>query len=165
MIILEVFVVFHALNEEWYSKLVTLSTGSSINHSGIMVRLPDNECVYYLTRVDRNWKLIDADRYFNTFPPHSYFYIGSTTYQDKKVINLDDEYIVRPWKLMVWYYCTRFIWPFWKPKGCTTFVSKVLQSMGFKIKTHGAPVKLLKELKNADHYIERQGESWKDLVG
>ena len=36
--------------------------------------------------------------------------------------------------------------------------------MGFNIKTHMRPDDLLKELKNADNYVERQGKSWEDLL-
>jgi hypothetical protein len=165
MIILDVYVVFHCLDYDWYSRLTTRLSKTPINHCGIMVHTPTGEFVYYLTCVDRPWKMVSASHYFKIRPPHSIFYIGSTISQDRKVIDLKEEYIIRPWKILTWFFLTRFIWPFWKPKGCAVFVSKILQSMGFKVRTHVRPLELLRELKNANHYIERQGESWKDLVG
>tara|TARA_R110002012_G_scaffold41819_7_gene114319 strand:- start:1151 stop:1660 length:510 start_codon:yes stop_codon:yes gene_type:complete len=164
MILLDVYVVFHTLEDDWYSRLITRLTKTPTNHCGIMVSPQGSSPVYYLTRVDKPMKAADGKAYLRLKPPQSIYYIGSTAQQQRKVLDLKKSYIIRPWKILLWYFVTRFIYPPWKPQSCSMFSCKLLQSMGFNIKTHMRPDDLLKELKNADNYVERQGKSWEDLL-
>mgnify|MGYP003117799991 CR=1 FL=1 len=159
MILLDVYVVFHTLDYDWYSRLITRLTGSPVNHCGIMVSPNGQSPVYFLTMVDKPYKKVDAAAYFRIRPPHRIFYIGSTFQQSSKIIDLDEAYIITPWKIILWYRFTRYIFPFWKPNNCAIFTAKVLKSMGFKLKNHTLPLKLLKELEDADNYVEWKGES------
>ena len=159
MILLDVYVVFHTLDYDWYSRLITRITKTPVNHCGIMVSPNGCNPLYFLTMVNKPWKKVLADSYFRIRPPYKMFYIGSTYHQSKKIINLEDEYIIKPWQIILWHFVTRWVFPFWKPKSCVTFTTKTLQSMGFKVKNHTLPLKLLKELENADNYVEWKGTS------
>tara|TARA_R100001198_G_scaffold95428_1_gene81419 strand:- start:733 stop:1215 length:483 start_codon:yes stop_codon:yes gene_type:complete len=159
MILLDVYVVFHMLDEDWYSRLITRITKTPINHCGIMVRPEGGDAVYYLTTVDKPWREVNAASYFRLSPPHRIFYAGSTYHQSSKIMNLEQEYIIRPWQIILWNFVTRYVFPFWKPKSCVRFTVKTLKSMGFVIEDHTLPLKLLKELDNADYYVEWKGKS------
>jgi hypothetical protein len=161
----KVFVVFHSLSSEWYHEYVSKVRRTEVNHCGIMIELPDGYLLYYHCSPHSKWRKTEAMRFFKRYVPLSTFYIGTTSVLLKNLTSFaDDGYCFPPWKLIAWHFVGRFIFPWWKPKGCGSFTCNILRSAGFNINNHVAPEMLLKELRDEHNYDEWIGESWKDLV-
>lgn len=158
-----VYVVFHNLHNAWFHKTISYMRNTTVNHCGIMIELSDKTLLYYHVGPNLGCKVGLAERYFERYVPLTTFLIGETDVSIKHLTSYAEDYPnTIPWKLILW---ELFKIRFWKPHCCGTFTSTYLRLAGFDVTIQVAPDALLKELKNADHYVERQGESWKDLVG
>ena len=165
MIEKKVYVVFHSLSSEWYHYYVSKVRRSKVNHCGVMIEMPDGYLVYYHCSPYYKWRTTEGKRYLKRYVPLSTFYIGTTKVSlNNLVASIKDGYLFAPWKLILWHFVGRFLFPWYKPRGCGSFAHELLRSAGFDIKKHVAPDTLLKELRDEYNYVERQGESWKDLV-
>jgi hypothetical protein len=161
----KVYVVFHSLDSEWYHQYVSKVRRTKINHCGILIELPEGYLVYYHCSPHNKWKTTEGKRYLKRYVPLSTVYVGTTSVSLNDLVSFaSDGYLFSPWKLVAWHFIGRFLCPWYKPRGCGSFTCDILRSAGFNIRKRVAPEVLLKELRDEYNYVERQGESWKDLV-
>jgi hypothetical protein len=159
----KVYVVFHALEDQWYHATVKKMRKSTITHCSIMIEFENSSLIYYHVGPYLGCRPAKAERYLKRVVPFSTFYIGETSTPIREIRSFTEQYPkFAPWKLIVW---ELFKIRLWKPKSCGHFTSNFLRLTGFGGTIHVAPDALFKELKNAHHYVEREGESWQDLVG
>ena len=149
MILLDVYVVFHNHEIDYWSRVTSRLTKTDINHCGIMVSAGDSDPIYYLTSANRSLRVVDAETCFRKQEPQSIFFMGTVTKQSGKILDLEKEYYIKPKLLVFWYCLGRFLFPFWKPNSCVHFVCKFLQSVGINVSMFPTPLRLYKELENA----------------
>tara|TARA_R100000664_G_C2732211_1_gene122507 strand:- start:211 stop:708 length:498 start_codon:yes stop_codon:yes gene_type:complete len=160
---IEVYVLFHELKRHWYHRTTSKMRKNPVNHCGVMLKLMNKSLIYYNTGPDIGCRLTWAERYLKRYPPFTTIHIGKTDLTFDECADLaKEECKITPWKLVLWE-ALKLRW--WNPQSCGAFTSNLLRSLGYHVKIHVAPDTLLKELRNANNYVEWKGESWKDLVG
>ena len=136
--------------------------GCSINHCGVLLKIAGKFLIYYNTGPDIGCRFMMAQRYFKRYPPYTTIYVGKTDLSFDSCADLaKDKCEISPWKLILWG-ALKLRW--WKPQSCGSFTSNILRSLGCHVKIHVAPDTLLKELRDADNYVEWKGKGWEDLV-
>ena len=91
--------------------------------------------------------------------------LGEFEFDVSKIDNfLFPSYVGNRWRLILWYFMTRFLF-FNRTKTCTTAVCHILQDIGLPVGIFVLPVNLYEEIRNAPNFNGRKGWRWKDYFG
>jgi hypothetical protein len=141
--------------------LINFATKAKYTHVALMI---SNHKERWILAADttHNAKWINADKFFEYQPWKHMQYVGETK-QAWLYLAPKMEYRVKSLPVIWWYFVTRYLYPSWTPKACSSLVNEVLDSLGFNNKNHVDLNKMYKEFESHENnYTIRKSESGQD---
>jgi hypothetical protein len=141
--------------------LIRFATGTKYTHVSLMV-VNKGERWVLASDTTHNAKWISAGKFFEHYDPQEIQYIGETSSSWVSVYPLMP-YRISSVPVALWYFVTRYLYPMWTPKACTSLTNEVLHTLGITTKNNIDLKRMYEEFKhNENNHNLRKSKSRKN---